>query len=33
MQTIYKEQYDLVEELIDIKSLIIHNDEVNCLHT
>ena len=29
MQTIYKEQYDLVEELIDIKSLIIHNDEVN----
>lgn len=29
MQTVYKEQFDLVEELIDIKSLIIHNDEVN----
>ncbi len=28
-QTIYKEQHDIVEELIDIKTLVVHNDEVN----
>lgn len=28
-QTFYKEQVDVVEELIDIKSLIVHNDDVN----
>lgn len=28
-QTFYKEQHDIVEELIDIKTLVVHNDDVN----
>lgn len=28
-QTIFQEQFDIVAELIDIKSLVVHNDEVN----
>lgn len=29
MQTYFQEQFDVIEELIDIKSLIIHNDDIN----
>jgi len=28
-KTFHKEQYDTVEELVEIKDLIVHNDEVN----
>jgi ATP-dependent Clp protease adaptor protein ClpS len=28
-QTFHKEQVDAVEQLIDIKSLVVHNDDVN----
>jgi ATP-dependent Clp protease adaptor protein ClpS len=28
-KTFYKEQFDIVEELVEIKNLIVHNDEVN----
>lgn len=28
-QTIFQEQFDIVAELIDIKSLVVHNDDVN----
>jgi ATP-dependent Clp protease adaptor protein ClpS len=28
-QTFHKEQFDTVEELVEIKNLIVHNDEVN----
>lgn len=29
MQTLIQEQVDVIEELVDIKSLIIHNDDIN----
>jgi ATP-dependent Clp protease adaptor protein ClpS len=28
-QTFYKEKFDSVEELVDLKNLVVHNDDVN----
>ena len=28
-KTHYREEYDTVEELVDLKNLVVHNDEVN----